>query len=102
MNAYFISGMAADERLFKEIMLPSAYKLQFLSWITPLCKESLSNYASRLANKIDRTEPFILIGLSMGGMMAVEIAKTLHPEKIILISSVPVTFEYHKMSSSFY
>ncbi len=102
MNAYFISGMAADGRVFKDIKLPPAYKVNFLSWISPLTNESLSDYANRLAQKINTIEPFILIGLSMGGMMAVEIAKTLHPEKLILISSVPVATELPTLYKNLY
>lgn len=102
MNAYFISGMAADERVFKDIKLPPVYKVNFLSWISPLTNESLSHYANRLGQKINTKEPFILIGLSMGGMMAVEIAKTLSPEKIILISSVPVATELPPLYKKLY
>jgi len=90
MNAYFISGLAADRRVFKHIVLPSRYKIIHLDWIMPLSKESLSTYALRLAQGIDTTSPFILVGLSMGGMMASEIAKRLHPVLTVLISAVPV------------
>lgn len=49
----------------------------------------MADYALRMSEKIDSSEPFILIGLSMGGMMAVEISHVKKPQQIILISSIP-------------
>lgn len=89
MKVYFISGLAADEHVFKYIALPQGFEAVHLRWIRPLENESLSGYAGRLASPIDRGQPFIIIGLSLGGMLAIEIAKILKPVKVIIISSVP-------------
>ncbi|HTL07989.1 MAG TPA: alpha/beta hydrolase [Chitinophagaceae bacterium] len=89
MKVYFIAGLAADERVFKHIQLPAPCTPVHLQWITPVSNETLAAYALRLAAAIDTREPFGLIGLSMGGMMAVEIAKHLTPARTVLISSVP-------------
>ncbi|MEP6749729.1 MAG: alpha/beta hydrolase [Bacteroidota bacterium] len=89
MKVYFVSGLAADSRVFKNIKLPSHCERVFLEWIDPLEKESLKNYALRLAEKIDASEPFGIIGLSMGGMITTEIAREYTPAFTILISSVP-------------
>jgi pimeloyl-ACP methyl ester carboxylesterase len=91
MKAYFISGLAADGRVFRNIQLPPHYEPVFLDWIPPLKNEILSSYAFRLSEKINPGEKFVLIGLSFGGMIAAEIAKRLHPEQVILISSVPAS-----------
>jgi pimeloyl-ACP methyl ester carboxylesterase len=88
MKAYFISGLAADSRVFRHIHLPEGYETIFLDWIQPLKNESLQDYSVRLGEKIDSKAPFVLIGLSMGGMIAVEIAKAYRPAKTILISSI--------------
>jgi esterase/lipase len=48
----------------------------------------LESYAHRLAAVIDISQPFYLIGLSLGGIIATEISKMLFPKKTILISSV--------------
>ncbi len=90
MKVYFISGLAADRRVFRNIRLPEGYETVYLDWITQLPDESLESYAARLAQKINTTEKFALVGLSMGGMIASEIAKVYHPQITILISSVPV------------
>jgi pimeloyl-ACP methyl ester carboxylesterase len=91
MKVYFISGLAADRRVFKHIQLPQGYEAVFLDWIKPEKDESLPSYALRLAAAINRHEPFALVGLSFGGMLAVEIAKQYQPAVTFLISSVPVS-----------
>ena len=89
MKVYFISGLAADRRIFKNIHLPEGFEAIFLDWIPPEKNESLRNYALRLADSIDRSEKFVLVGLSMGGMIAVEIANHLQVALTIIISSIP-------------
>jgi pimeloyl-ACP methyl ester carboxylesterase len=89
MKVYFISGLAADRMVFKNIVLPAGCEIVHLDWIEPLMNESLHDYALRLAQKIDTRNPFAIIGLSMGGMLAAEIAAVMHPAVVILISSVP-------------
>ena len=88
MKVYFISGLAADSRVFKHIQLPSGYQAHYLDWITPLPNESLKGYALRLSEAIDLKEPFVIAGLSMGGMIATEIANIYQPAACILFCSV--------------
>ena len=88
-KVYFISGLAADERVFKHISLPAYYEPVYLRWIRPYKNESLTDYALRLAKDININEKFSLVGLSFGGMVATEIANHLGANKTILISSVP-------------
>lgn len=84
-DIYFISGLGADNRLFQYLHLPNVTP-HFVRWITPLKNESWESYARRLLDQIPEREPTI-IGMSMGGMMAVEISKIIPTKKIILISS---------------
>jgi pimeloyl-ACP methyl ester carboxylesterase len=91
MKVYFISGLAADRRVFKHIRLPEGFEAVYLDWIAPQKDETLPAYALRLADKINRQEPFALVGLSFGGMLATEIAKLYQPAATILISSVPAS-----------
>ncbi|MBB6460083.1 alpha/beta hydrolase [Flammeovirga kamogawensis] len=86
MNAYCISGLGADQRVYNAINI-SASKIH-LEWITPFNGESLEKYAIRLGESINTEEDFILIGVSFGGTIALEIAKYLHPKKTFLISSI--------------
>lgn len=94
MKAYFISGLAADERVFNHIRLPSEIDMSPLRWIPHKRNEKLKEYAFRMAEAIDASQPFLLVGLSMGGMIAVEIAKIVPPVQLILISSVPTYLHF--------
>jgi hypothetical protein len=78
--------MGVDHRLFGNLILPDC-KLHFIAWKTPLKGETLPDYAMRLAESIDTTAPFILLGVSFGGMCCTEIAKRLKPQKTFIISS---------------
>ena len=87
MNTYFISGLGADKRIFSRLKLHRSINIIHVEWINPLRKELLSEYAKRLSEIIDTSEKFALVGVSFGGMIAVEIAKTLNPVLTIVISS---------------
>jgi esterase/lipase len=82
---YIFSGLGADESIFQRLDF-SGFNTNFIKWIVPNDKETIENYATRLIDQITSTKP-ILIGLSFGGLMAVEVAKQIGPEKVILISS---------------
>jgi pimeloyl-ACP methyl ester carboxylesterase len=90
MNVYFISGMGADGRLFKHIRLPEGFQMHFVQWITPEEEDTIPTYASRLLQQVDTTQPFALVGVSLGGIMAVEIAKISSPVATVIIGSIPV------------
>lgn len=96
MKVYFIAGLGADARVFKHIQLPSGYEMVCLPWLTPVPKESLAEYANRLSEIIEEDQPFVLAGLSMGGMIATEIAKIKKPAATILFSSVATSQQLPK------
>lgn len=84
-NLYIFSGLGADERVFQKIDF-SGFSVKFIRWIVPLTNESMENYATRLLKQIKTPDP-VFIGLSFGGMMAIEVAKQINVDKLILISS---------------
>jgi len=90
-HIYIFSGLGVDERVFKYINF-SGFENTFIKWIKPDLNESMENYAKKLTTQISDSNP-ILIGLSFGGMMAMEVAKYLNPEKIILIASAKIYTE---------
>jgi pimeloyl-ACP methyl ester carboxylesterase len=90
-NIYCISGLGADEGAFERLNINGCC-LHFLKWILPVPNESLSSYASRMTGQIKEDRPVIL-GLSFGGMIAVEMAKQIAVEKLILISTVKTSNE---------
>ncbi len=84
-KVYIFSGLGADERVFKNIDF-SGLQAVHVKWIIPEPKETIEHYASRIRQSITTPNP-ILIGYSFGGIMAIEIAKQIETEKIILIAS---------------
>jgi pimeloyl-ACP methyl ester carboxylesterase len=91
MKTYFISGIGADYRMFTHISLPDGFETRHIHWIPPEKDETIPAYARRLAAQIDTNDPFVLVGFSLGGIMATEIAKIFPPVLTILISSVPTS-----------
>jgi pimeloyl-ACP methyl ester carboxylesterase len=77
--------LGADKRAFQKLDL-SHYQVTHIQWIRPERKESIEAYAKRLLDQIITSNP-VLIGLSFGGLMAIEVSKHISTEKIILISS---------------
>jgi pimeloyl-ACP methyl ester carboxylesterase len=91
MKIYFLSGLGADETVFYGLHLPGVERM-YLNWMEPLPDESMENYAKRMADRITDPHP-IIIGLSFGGMMAMEIAKLIPVQQLILISSAKTARE---------
>ncbi|MDI9879173.1 alpha/beta hydrolase [Flectobacillus longus] len=81
---YLLSGLGVDGRVFDNIDL-NEYQPQLIEWIPLLNHEDISEYAQRLSTLIEPKS--VLIGLSFGGMVAIEIAKYISVCKIILVSS---------------
>lgn len=92
---YIFSGLGVDKRVFDNIDFGDL-DIEFIDWIDPLVKESLGNYAIRISQKITAKNPTI-IGLSFGGMIAVEISKILQTKKIVLIASAKTKDELPKI-----
>jgi pimeloyl-ACP methyl ester carboxylesterase len=97
MNLYFISGLGADKRVFQKLNIPGPFIIHYVEWIPVQGEEELSRYCSRLCNQIRQDEPFVLIGLSFGGVVAMELSKILRPALTVLISSIARSGEIGKI-----
>lgn len=86
MKAYCISGIGANEKVFEQLSLKFEYTT--IKWVPTSKQESLQDYAQKLCEQVKISEPFILIGVSYGGMLATEMNKYIKPQKTILISSL--------------
>jgi pimeloyl-ACP methyl ester carboxylesterase len=100
-----LPGVGADRRLFDE-QRSCAADLQIIDWIDPAAPdEPLSDYAKRLAASLDAPRPFVIGGASFGGMVALELARHLQPDAVILIgscrspSSLPVSYRFLRACS---
>lgn len=85
MKIYLLPGLGADERLFRYLDL-EGHDVIPVKWTKPGKNESIEEYAAKIA-KLIQGEDAVLIGMSFGGMMSIEIGKIIPLQKIILISS---------------
>lgn len=86
MDLYLIPGLGADRRLFAKLEL-DGHEPHFLEWPEMPVGSGLADYARELALQVDASKPHALIGVSMGGMVAQELAAITHPRKVIIVSS---------------
>ena len=68
------------------------FEVVHIDWDLPLENETLQNYALRISENI-KDENAILIGLSFGGILSVEISKIKKFKKVFLLSSAKTKFE---------
>ena len=91
-KVYVFSGLGADERVFKFLDWGIHNQPIFIKWIEPLKNEPLKDYVLRLSSQIESPNP-ILVGMSFGGILAVELSKQIDTNKVILISSIKTKAE---------
>lgn len=85
MRIYGISGLGADKRVFERLTLECEFIP--IDWIQPLQNESIEDYSKRISAVIDQDNDYGILGVSFGGLIAVEISKVLNPILTVLISS---------------
>lgn len=93
-TVYLIPGQGADARLYKNLVIDSSYQVKHISYYTPEKGWDMKTFARELAKQIDITETYSIIGVSLGGMLATEMADFLQPEKVIVISSAKSRLEF--------
>ena len=84
---YLIAGLGADTRVYNNIDLQE-HEVIPVDWIEPSRSDTLNTYAQKLISQYHIFPNSVIIGNSLGGMIAVEIAKQIPVEKVILISSI--------------
>jgi pimeloyl-ACP methyl ester carboxylesterase len=84
---YLFPGQGSDYRIFKELDWKDSYDTVNMHFPVPKKNETLSEYALRFIPLIDTSSDFILLGVSLGGMICTELTDTLNPKRTILISS---------------
>ena len=93
---YLLSGLGADERVFKELEILKGRAHKFIKWEIPH-EDDLKSYSERLLVQIDEDDEIVLIGVSFGGMIATEISEMIVVKKTILISSSRNRWEIPKI-----
>ncbi len=79
--------------MFQYLTLDKRFAITNIKWVKPDGKADLPQYAQQLLPQIPKADKLVLIGVSFGGIMAVELAKILNPALVIQISSVKTRFE---------
>lgn len=86
-SVVLLPGLGADARLFG----PQARAFPGLvvpGWIEPGRRESLADYARRMAGAFEEPAgPYVLGGASMGGMIALEMSRYVRPGAVVLLGS---------------
>jgi len=87
MNIYLIPGQGADHRLFSKLQLDASFNIHHITFEVPKAGYLMPDYARQLSKQIDTSQPYILLGVSIGGMLATEMTDFLNPVKTIVVSS---------------
>jgi pimeloyl-ACP methyl ester carboxylesterase len=85
-TVYCLSGLGADHRIFARLEVPGI-EFRPLPWFMPREEERMRAYAARMSAGITDKNP-ILLGVSFGGMMAIEIGKLIPGATVIIVSSI--------------
>jgi surfactin synthase thioesterase subunit len=84
---FLIPGLGADERLFNKLDL-SGFDVVPVKWLRPDRNDTLTSYATKLIKEFGISDGDSLIGVSLGGMLTVEVAKQVKLKHAIIISSI--------------
>jgi pimeloyl-ACP methyl ester carboxylesterase len=87
LKVYLFPGQGSDYRLFSKLDLGKKYDTIYIHYPVAERNISLEDYSKLLIRQIDTSGNFILIGVSLGGMICTELTDILHPAKTIIISS---------------
>jgi pimeloyl-ACP methyl ester carboxylesterase len=86
MITYLLPGMGADGRMYPAAWeaLPNVVRVEW-----PVCRGecTLDEIAKRIVGEYNITDGAIVVGSSLGGMVACEIAKMREPERLVLVGS---------------
>ena len=102
-NIYLIPGQGSDYRLFQDLKFDSSFSINHIKYSVPGKNATMHEFAIELSTQIDTSKPFILIGVSIGGMLATEMSTFLNPVQTIIISSaksrkeLPFQYRFQKV-----
>lgn len=96
MNLYLIPGMGADHRLFSKLDL-QPHTVHLLDWVPAGDEMTISDYASLMLDRVKTENDNVFIGVSMGGIVALEMAKISRPRAVVLISAPAASREFSNL-----
>ncbi len=86
MDIYLLPGLGTDHRLFSRLDLGGLH-VRYLEWPDYGPGHTLRDIAHMLVDQVDTARTHWYMGVSMGGMVAQELAALTNPEKVVLMSS---------------
>ncbi|RPD49444.1 hypothetical protein DNI29_01175 [Hymenobacter sediminis] len=86
---YLLPGLGADERVFRNLLPLLQGPTRVLPWLTPEPDESLPHYATRMAADLPMDAEGLLVGVSFGGVVGLEINRLRPRLRTVLVSSIP-------------
>lgn len=102
MKIYVVSGLGADFKVLEHLEFNDSVEVVFLDWLLPHQNEDFAEYIGRMAEKVDDSEPFYLLGYSFGGIIVQEIHKFKKAEKIVILGSIKSHTEKSKFIKAGY
>jgi pimeloyl-ACP methyl ester carboxylesterase len=99
---YCFPGEGSDRHLFDSLKLDSQFEIKVIEYGIPAKGETMDEFAKHYIQQIDTSKPFILLGVSLGGMICVELNEIMNPQKTIIISSalnrneLPVRYRFQR------
>ncbi len=94
---YLIPGVGANDAIFQNLDL-SGYEVVHLKWPKHRKNEHIGTYVKKLLPQIKKDTQPVLLGMSFGGIVAIELAKLINPHKVIIVSSIKT---YHERPIKF-
>lgn len=94
---YLIPGVGANHRIFENLDF-SGDEVVHIKWPKHKKQEPLETYVKRILPQIKKDTQPVLIGMSFGGVVAIELAKLVKPCQTIIISSIKT---YHERPLKF-
>jgi pimeloyl-ACP methyl ester carboxylesterase len=84
---YMLPGLGSTSHLFHRMTFDSNYTINHINYPVPDRNSTMQSYAALLSEQIDTSKDFVLIGTSIGGMLAVELADITKPSSVFIIAS---------------
>lgn len=91
-TVYLIPGVGANDKIFQNLEFPGC-EIVHIKWPKHKKGENIQQYVKKLLPQIRKDTQPILVGLSFGGIVAIELSKLIEAHKIILISSIKTHHE---------
>lgn len=88
MKIYIVSGLGADFKVLEKLVFPKQHEIVFIDWLIPEKNENFAAYINRMAEKVDDSQPFYLLGYSFGGILVQEINKLKPAKKVVILGSI--------------